>query len=139
MYRNQRTARQRGFGLPFAIFVLVILGLVGLAIAELEQTSAEGVVFDVQSTRAYLAAQSGAELGLNRLLPPLASQRDCTDGFFSAGPSVSFVDPGLEACAATVSCRVDVIGGQDYFTLTSRGVCGSGFERAERVIEVGVY
>ncbi len=133
------TRQQQGFGLPFAIFILVVLSMVGLALAALSDTTSEAVVFDVQSLRAFNAAQSGIELGLNQLLPPGAAERDCTESFFGSAPSITFGAGGLEQCQAIVSCRVNVSGGQNHFVLTSRGRCGAGVDLAERVIEVGIH
>jgi MSHA biogenesis protein MshP len=129
---------QSGFGLPFTIFILVVLATIGLAVTALEQSSAEMVAFDVQSTRAFMAAESGVELGMNRLIPPAAAASDCSNGFFTATPSVTFSAAGLETCTATVTCRVDSAGGDDYYSLTSRGSCGTGLDLAERVVVVGL-
>lgn len=134
-----RPGYSRGFGLPFALFILVVLSMVGLGLAALSDSSSEAVVFEVQSLRAFHAAQSGLELGLNRLLPPGAAERDCSEGFFSTLPSVSFSVGGLAQCQATVTCRVDVSGSDRHYVLTSRGRCGAGPDLAERVVEAGIH
>ncbi|MEM7363989.1 MAG: hypothetical protein AAF525_08175 [Pseudomonadota bacterium] len=131
-------ANVSGFGLPFTIFVLLILGSIALGVTALEESSNEMVAFDVQSTRAFLAAQSGVELGINRLLPPGAVANDCTHGFFNSSPSISFSTPGLDDCEATVTCTVESASGTDYFTLTSQGTCGSGLSFSERVVEAAI-
>jgi MSHA biogenesis protein MshP len=130
--------RQHGVGLPAAIFVLVILSMIAVAIVELSASASDAVVFDVQSTRAFMAAESGAQLGVNRLMPPGAAMNDCSHGYFSASPSITYAGTGLAGCTATVSCRVDSVAGSDYFSLTSVGTCGSGIDFAERVIAVRV-
>lgn len=127
-----------GFGLPFTIFVLLVLGSIALGVTALEESSNEMVAFDVQSTRAFLAAQSGVELGLNRLLPPGATPNDCTHTFFNSSPSISFSVTGLESCDATVTCTVESAAGTDYFTLRSRGTCGTGLSFSERVVETAL-
>ncbi len=129
---------QTGAGLPFAIFVIVVLAVIGLAISGLERSSAEGVTLDVQSTRAFMAAQSGAEIGINRLLPPGAAPGSCANPYFSSSPSLSFSTSALEGCTAEVSCTVDIADGSSYFRVTSVGACGTGPAFASRVVEVGV-
>jgi len=130
--------KERGFGLPFAIFVVVILAMIAAAITQLETDSAESVVFDVQSTRAFLAAQSGAQIGLNALFPPGVSASNCTHSYFSSSPSITFASSGLEGCTALVSCGVSSVAGDDYFTVSSLGSCGAGLDLAQRRIEVKI-
>ena len=132
------TRHVNGFGLPFTIFVLLVLGSIALGVTALEESSTEMVAFDVQSTRAFLASQSGVELGLNRLLPPGTAANDCTHAFFNSSPSISFTEAGLETCEATVTCTVESVLGTDYYTLSSRGTCGTGLSFAERVVETAV-
>lgn len=129
---------ERGAGLPFAIFVILVLAIVGLAISALDRSGQAGVALDVQSTRAFLAAQSGAEIGINRLLPPGTAPGSCASPFFSGSPSLSFSSLSLDQCSATVTCRVEIAGGGPYYLLTSTGRCGIGESLATRVVEVGV-
>ena len=129
---------QKGVGLPAAMFVIVILAMIVVAVAELGESASEGVVFQVQSERAFLAAESGAQLGLNRLLPPGGAAQDCSHTFFNSSPSISLTSAGLSGCTATVTCRVDSFDGSDLYTLESVGTCGSGIDLAERAVTVGI-
>lgn len=130
--------KQKGFGLPFAIFVIVILAMIAAAITQLETDSSESVVFDVQSTRAFLAANSGVQIGMNRLYPPGLTANDCTHAYFNATPSISFNSAGLENCTASVTCVADSVGGDDFFSLISLGKCGANLDLAMRIVEVRV-
>ena len=59
----RRTAPQRGFAMVAAIFLLVVLGLLGglmLSLTNSQQTSA---VRDLLGSRAYYAARAGLEWG----------------------------------------------------------------------------
>ncbi len=129
---------QRGLGLPAALFLIVILGLLVVAITELERTTAEGVSIGVQSARAYYAAESGAQAALVSLLPiNAADPSDPADP--SACPvlaDINFATPGLGGCSAARECFRDEVDGESYFTLRSTGTCGSGSEAAVRVVEV---
>ncbi|MBN1958786.1 MAG: pilus assembly protein MshP [Desulfuromonadales bacterium] len=54
---------QRGFTLVQAIFVLVVLGLLGVAMMRLSGVQSSTGVFALQGARAYQAARSGLEWG----------------------------------------------------------------------------
>jgi len=63
-------ARQRGFTIVTAIFLLVVLAMLGafmLSVSGLQQSSS---VLDVQGVRAYQAARSGVEWGAFQVLDP---------------------------------------------------------------------
>jgi MSHA biogenesis protein MshP len=62
--------RQRGLSLVTAIFLLVVLAMLGafmMSITGLQQSSS---VFDVQGVRAYQAARTGVEWGAWQVLDP---------------------------------------------------------------------
>jgi MSHA biogenesis protein MshP len=76
-HSSRRTGRvtgaqpgQRGFTLPTAIFLLVLLAMLGafmLTVSSLQQSSS---VLDVQGVRAYEAARAGVEWGAFQVLDP---------------------------------------------------------------------
>ncbi len=131
---------QKGLGLPATLFLIVVLGLLVVAITELERSTAESVSINVQSARAFYAAQSAAEAALVTLFPinesdpsDAASPTDCP-----ALGTINFADDntGLIGCSVTVECFKDEVAGDAYFTLRSTGTCGSGGEAAIRAVEV---
>ena len=130
---------QAGFSLPVAIFVLVVLSLLGAAMTRMLATGAQSVGFEVLSTRAFYAAESGAQWGMNTIFPPRGSA--ATTCF--ARQDLSFSGQGLTGCSAQVTCAGPVVvanaGGatSTQFRISSRGTCGSGRDTATRVIEVG--
>lgn len=134
--------RQSGFGLPMAIFVVTVLALVIAAMSQLQQSSSEGVILQMQSQRAFYAAESGLQLSLNLLLPPDGgSGRSCTASpfyshAFNPPPGASLY--GLSNCSVMVECQSTSVNGDTYFTLTSEGTCGSGTDSARRTTEVRV-
>lgn len=126
----------KGFGLPAAIFVITILALVIAAMAAISQRSSESVSLQIQSQRAFYAAESGVQLALNLLFPVDGnSAQSCA---VSPYYSKSFTAPGLSACQVNVSCRSVFDGTQVYYILTSSGSCGSGVDQAVRELEVMV-
>ncbi len=132
--------RQKGVGLPAALFIIVILALLAIAITELEQSTAAGVSINVQSSRAFYAAESALQAALVELFP--VNTGDPTipaDPTACVTPSVSFTTPGLAGCTGTVQCSIDVVDGESYFTLRSTGTCGSGGKQAIRAVEVRAH
>ncbi len=63
-----RVKRQRGLGAVAALFVLVVLSVLGAAIARLSWTQQISSVQDMEGARAQRAANSGAEWGLFQAL-----------------------------------------------------------------------
>lgn len=134
------TARQSGFGLPMAVFVITVLALVIAAMAQLQQSSSEGSSLQLQSQRAFYAAESGLQLSLNLLLPPDGSAgRSCASVPFYAHDFSSLSSSyGLRGCSVRVECQSLTVSSELYFTLTSTGSCGSGTDNARRTTEVRV-
>jgi MSHA biogenesis protein MshP len=52
---------QRGFSLVSAIFLLVVLAVLGAAMTNFSTTQNQGLALDVMGSRAYQAAQTGIE------------------------------------------------------------------------------
>lgn len=127
MRRSRRA--QHGIGLVSAIFLIVVVAALVVAITRMVRTSSDGFAQDLTDRRAHLAAEAGAELALNRVFAPSGT------GTCSAWdwPLDSI---GLGACRALVSCRDDVVGGTSHYTLVSAGRCAAGEFVAERHVLV---
>ncbi|PSF05543.1 hypothetical protein C7H09_14210 [Marinobacter fuscus] len=136
MYPEFRSTQgQAGAGLPVALFVITVLALLVLTMAQMQQAGGEAVSLQIQSQRAFFAAESGAQLAVHKVL----EANDC-----SAVPaSLGFSAAGLNGCGAALDCEsviapLDGAGGNTVYSLTSRGWCGQGMDRAERTVEVRV-
>jgi MSHA biogenesis protein MshP len=121
--------RQRGIGLIAAIFLIVVVASLAVGVASLVRSGAAGYVQDVLAYKAFLAADSGAQLSLNRVFAPEGTP-NCSARVFP------FSEPGLEGCQATVSCTAVSVSGVTRYDLESRGRCSTGTEVAERRIAV---
>jgi len=124
--------KQAGFGLPLALFVITVLALLVVSMAQQQQGTGELRTIALQQTRAFYAAETAAQGAVNRLIPPDGSPGSCSS------TSWTFSAPGLGGCQATVSCRVDNLGGNSFYTLNSTGTCGTGRDQARRRIEVRI-
>ena len=123
-------SRIRGSGLVAAIALIIVVALMALGIAQTVQLGAGSVSLDILSQRALLAANSGAQLGLNRVFAP-AGATSCINRAWDVSGLA-----GLPACQATVSCSSDLVRGKTYYTVTSTGSCTADILQAERSVLV---
>lgn len=137
MYPERLSAKQQaGAGLPIALFAITVLSLLVLGMSQLLDSSAQSVGLQIQSQRAFFAAESGAQIGVAEVL----DAGSCA----ALAPSKHFSSGGLTGCQAQVSCSAvsaDIDGNSDpetVFTLVSAGQCGVGQDSAQRTIEVRV-
>lgn len=99
------SARQRGIGLVTAIFLLVVLALLGAFIVTITSVQQATPALGVQGGRAYHAARSGIEWAIYRALQPATRAATC-----GAAPSTpasntfSFSGAGLNGFSVTVVC-----------------------------------
>lgn len=128
--------RQQGAGLPVAIFVVTALALIVVGMTQLQESSSLSIGYQVQSQRAFFAAESGAQVGVARVL------QDESCGAFPS--TTAFATGGLARCTASLSCealQADIRGDsapETVYSLTSQGQCGSGADYAQRIVEVRV-
>lgn len=125
-FRNKPLAlhRQRGIGLPAAIFVITVMTAIAVAINLLVSQNTASFEEEVRLTRAFYAAESGAGFGVRALFPaseyPHTAVANCP-----AMSTYEFSVPGLMDCRAEVSCELDVtVDDVHYHLITSRGICG---------------
>jgi len=89
--------RQRGFGIVAAIFILVILAGLAVAITVVSTTQHIGSALDIQGGRAYQAARTGIEWGLYKALKSSSCAASTDIGTF-------------DSMAVTVQCTVAASG-----------------------------
>ena len=126
-------SRQRGVNLPTAIFVITLLAMLAVAINALVTQSSQSYQEEINLTRAFYAAESGAGFGMNTIFPPEGFPGYGAPAQCAAGPRVyTFTVPGLNACTATVTCSTKPVGSTTYATVTSVGNC----DDIERTVQV---
>lgn len=136
MYPEPRNlVNQGGAGLPVALFIITVLALLVIGMAQLQQASGESVSLQIQSQRAFYAAESGAQVAVRDVLEAGSCSALTTPLSFSAS--------ALNGCSAVLSCEsvtenISGPGGNTVFSIASTGQCGSGPDRAVRIIEVRV-
>lgn len=132
--------RQGGVGIVTAIFLLVVLAALGVAMVSIYGAQQAASAMDVMGVRAYLAARAGAEWGIHR-------QRISDD----CDASTSFPLPAgttLSSFTVTVTCakvNQPSIGIERYRVMAtacnqpSSGACPNpapGADYVQRVIDV---
>jgi len=125
--------KQQGIGLPATIFLIVIVSLIVLALGELNTKSNIGFGQDFYSVKAFYAAESSAQIALNRVF---MGRQSCITGLVTINFDTVTNNTGLEGCSAQVSCSLVAVDSIDYYTFTSAAMCGAGYEQAQRSIEV---
>ena len=132
--------KQRGFGLPAAIFVITLLTLITTAVYQLVGQNAQTYQEQINLTRAFYAAETGAGFAMNSLFPPedypefLAQPASCSDwGVGEAFPRLyNFTVEGLNQCSASVACADIAVDGVVYPTFTSTGSC----DGVSRIVQI---
>lgn len=122
-YANKR--KQQGSALVIAIFIIIVMTLLGTALVRMLSTEAESVAYEVIGTRAFLAAQSGMQWQLQQVFPLNSSATDCPVAFSTKDFTNSGVDgKGLKNCRAELSCESFIhTDGVRYYQLESTGIC----------------
>lgn len=131
---NQRfkaTQYSRGFSMTFLLFTIVVISLLAAALIRLNSQSNLTNAQQVISTRAFFAAESGAQLQAMRLFPVAGGAAVCANQTFN------FTGSGINGCTATTTCSATTVNSRDYYQVTSAGQCNAGQPlQATRTIEV---
>lgn len=125
--------KARGFAIVTAIFILIVLAVLGAFIVNVSTNQQIGSALDVQGVRAYQAARAGIEWGLFQQIPLQRANpptyATCAPVF---GTNGSFTFPAtatsLKAFTVTVACTptTDANGGPTVYTITSTACNSTG-------------
>lgn len=109
------------------------MAVIAVAINQLVNQNAQTFEEEINLTRAFYAAESGAGFAMNTIFPPEEYPTYGTTAECAAGPRVyNFAVDGLQGCSASVTCTPITISGTVYATIESEGSCGD----VERTIQV---
>lgn len=126
--------QQRGGALAVAIFIIVIMSLLGVAMVQILNELSRSTVSDVYGTRAYAAARSGAEFFLTELFPIDAPVNSALCEIRSGLPNVEVLNnpytiDGLNQCRSVVLCDRKELPSPflgTHFRITAEGSCTAG-------------
>lgn len=151
---------QRGFLLPLALFIIVVMGVLALTISRTATQSQTAVVQEFISLQSFYVAESGAQRGMKALFFDVTGRQLADTACLNMNiiPDYSGVD-GLSLCTVVVDCTCRYQNGNDcvpanaanyapaaaadllksFYTVTSVGTCGEQEYRAERTIQAGAF
>ena len=146
MCHNQRTRQtnpsyaQKGAALPVAIFVIVVMSILGVTMTRILADASRSTVADTLGTRAEMAARSGTEILLTQIFPLGSSMNisiceDRLSGSPATEQTYIFTENGLTNCQVTVSCnQLDIP--EPYpgynFRINAVGTCQAGNQTYSR-------
>lgn len=116
--------KQQGSALMMAVFIMVVLMLLGITLTNILSTSSEAIAQEVIGTRALAASNSGMQGHIQKLFPLKGNTSQCnlTSYEYNFDGVV-----GLYQCKAFARCENYANhSGVAYYRLTSTGECGSG-------------
>lgn len=139
--------RQRGFLIPLALFIVVVMGLLALALTRMSTQAGLASAQELLSLQAFYAGESGAQQGMNQLYPPADPNLNIRDDVNARCDGVvrtlAFAGvTGLSGCSAAVSCNCvscTPAAATSFYTITSVGSCNAGTLSATRTIRVGSF
>jgi MSHA biogenesis protein MshP len=138
MRNNMHYSNVQGSALVIAIFIIIVMSLLGAALVKMLASSQQNVVYEVLGPRAYAAAQSGIQWQLSQVFPLSTSGGvSCAvQSVIDANkPTFSGVN-GLAQCSVSLKCSDFVIASTRYYTLEATGQCEAGPELTSRTIQV---
>ncbi|MDI9246679.1 hypothetical protein [Marinobacter sp. CHS3-4] len=136
MFPELNVRQQSGAGLPVALFIITVLALVLIGMSQLQESSGDAISLQIQSQRAFHAAESGAQIAVRDVLE--------ADSCSAMSSTITFSAGALTTCSATLTCESMTpsspigSGGNTVYSIASTGQCGAGPDQATRVIEVRV-
>lgn len=159
VYRNNNRY-QRGFLLPLALFILVVMGVLALTISRTSIQTQTSSIQEFTNVQAFYAAESGAQRGMQALFLSTTARQTTDQACANMAINHNFAGvSGLKICTVRVTCICLYQDGnacahgntanylltsassvtKSFYTLRSNGTCGQNQYRAERTIEVGAY
>jgi len=126
--QKKKLTDQNGSALMMALFIMVILMLLGGAMMRVLSTGSEAVAQEVIGTRALAAANSAMQAELQQLFPLNSATNQC-----NANNSYDFTNiNGLYHCTAVTTCMhyatyppLPITTGDKFYRLKSVGTCQS--------------
>jgi len=106
-HKQRLRHRQQGSAIVIAIFIIVIISVLGAALASLQRDSAQSTSYEVYAARAYLSAYSAGEIALSTLFPLGETEVDEVNCSTVDTPAtLDSDDAGFHGCSATFRCEI---------------------------------
>ena len=102
---QHKLSRQRGFLLPLALFIIVVMGVLAITISRTSIQTQTSSIQEFTNIQAFYAAESGAQRGMQALFLTNTT-RQTTDSSCAAmaiNNNFSGIN-GLQICSVSVTC-----------------------------------
>ncbi|MCG9695488.1 MSHA biogenesis protein MshP [Shewanella sp. Isolate11] len=119
----RRLRHQRGSALVVGVFIITVMFLMAAALVNILRDADEQVNLEVLGTRAFAAANSGAEVALARLFPlsGLAADSVCLASSSWTPPDIV----GFRGCSVNLTCSSTTFAGETLYAISSEATCGA--------------
>jgi len=122
--------KQTGISLAILLFIIVVLALLSAALVKINSHSVSSNAHQVVATRAFFAAESGANFQSLRIFP-VSGVSVCSS------QNYSFSSAGLNGCEAQTQCNSFSVNGRNFYQIISQGQCNIGTTfQSTRTVEV---
>ena len=132
---SKTNAKQRGYLMPLAIFLVVALAALAAGMSHLAAQAGNSSFREALSVQAFYVADSAAQRGLHQLFFPAAS-RTSADATCTAmtNVTVNFSAASMRGCSALVNCSLatDAVNSTSIYSINSEAQCGAGELAVER-------
>ncbi len=128
--------RQQGSMLVMALFVIIVISLLGITLITTFTSTSEALTYDVAGARAYHAAQSGMQQVKASALGLGVTPSECT-GAQTSPPGMSAVTGLVNCHYDTVCTTTDVVKDEQdyrYYRFSSTGTCRFGGRWTSRTV-----
>jgi len=108
-------ARQQGFSIVTAVFIIVILALLALGMMQLITTNQQSISQEATSVKAYFAGQSGLQWGMYQAVY----------GGATGSYTVTLSNSGLANTTIDLTLSSNTILTNTYYTVNAQGIYGT--------------
>lgn len=102
--------KQNGFAIVSAIFLIVVLGFLGVSMSRIFTSGQQAINQDITSLQAYLAGQSALQWSMYQAVANAPTGTH----------TISFTNEGLKNTKALVTITKTTILSRDYYKITAR-------------------
>jgi len=144
--KNQlvRRNKQSGSMLIIAVFMIVVIGLLGTSLLRLHNNAAQQGAHDIYAVRAYFAAYSAQQVAINALIQQenanqLANQSKEVCDTKTQKTSITLPADGFQNCDAYYTCYLDDSAVGRVYHVEGAGLCHDQYVSVYREIKQQIH
>ena len=121
MFTMSLKHKQNGVTLVGALFIIVIMALLGTGLLQLTTTSQQSIGQEITSIKSYFASQSALQWSMYQSV----YSGTASDGTYP----ISFTSSGLTNTTASTTIQASTFDGNNYYDITATGQYGNSSVR----------